>query len=214
MYKSNTYRDGDTLITVTLKTELAVVDYADILDATEVVYDEHHNETPWDSCDGYEHTVTPSRDMEHADADKMQGYCYHDRQRVVITLPKGEDYGVFDYWRERGASKQFAAEKSAEARRRTIEQLVKWYEDGWEWYGVKCEFKDEHESVWGIDDPDYADEYVRHDIAGQMAYALEKNVYTVVNKPTPEKRLSAFREYNRSMTAEQWRAEYKRNLTL
>jgi len=217
MYKSNTYRDGDTLITVTLETKSAVIDYADILDATEVVPDYDHGETPWDSCDGFKHEAVRVRDLDHADAKKMQGYCWHDgdREHVVITLPKGEDWGTFDYWRERGASKQFAAEKVAENRRQTIKTLREWYQYGWQWYGVKCEFEGEHESVWGIDDEDYAEKYVRDEIASQMAYELMKKGYTVVNLPVDtEKKLTAHREYSRSMTAEQWRAEFKRNVTL
>ena len=40
-------------------------------------------------------------------------------------------------------------------------QLVKWYEDGWQWYGVRCRYDalgDEFEaSLWGIDDAEYAE---------------------------------------------------------
>lgn len=216
MIKSNTYREGDRFITVTLETKSAVIDYTDILDATEVVHDDNY-ETPWDSCDGLEHTVTPALNLDYGNPEKMQGYCYHGGQRVVITLQKGEDWGTFDYWRAVGASKQFAAEKVAENRRNIIKQLVKWYEDGWGWYGVKCEFDDEHKAVWGIEDEEYADE-MRNEIADQMADTLRAKGYTVVNEPEPPRLLKTKSakpgQYALSGTVEVWKQRFKDNLSL
>jgi len=52
----STIRHGDTMIVV--ESHPAAVEYNDILDATEVMPDEHYQEAPWESCDGFEHEVT------------------------------------------------------------------------------------------------------------------------------------------------------------
>ena len=74
----------------------------------------------------------------------------------------------------------------AAERRRTLAQLVKWYGDGWEWFGVGCRFivlGDEYvDSLWGIDDPEYA-ETLKEEIALNVAAQLEEAGYTVTDKP-------------------------------
>jgi hypothetical protein len=113
----------------------------------------------------------------------------------------GEDYGVHlspvkkvpikvPLARGMGCSKQVAREIEAQERRRTLEQLKRWYSEGWTYYGVVCdhpvaERHNVNESVWGIDDEEYAEKEVRHEIAGQVAHALERRGYTVTNKPGP-----------------------------
>lgn len=47
-------RNGNTMTAT--KTASAEIDFNDIIDCAEVVYDDMC-EAPWDSCDGYEHTV-------------------------------------------------------------------------------------------------------------------------------------------------------------
>ena len=68
-----------------------------------------------------------------------------------------------------------AAETVAAERRRTLAQLVKWYEDGWQWYGVRCRFDtlgDEYEaSLWGIDDAEYAERDIKVEMALDVAAA-------------------------------------------
>jgi hypothetical protein len=206
----NKYRDGDRMITVTVDVEPAIVDYDDILAATEVVPDEIGHDAPWECCDGWEHTVERINryDIVPETLDEARGYCWHDGERVRIVLAS-DDGGVFDWHRGRGASRQVAAERVADQRRRQLDQLVKWYTDGWEWWGVTCEYADEGASVWGIDDADYADEYVRDEIASEVARQLEDKGYTVTGKPEDERRLTAG---GQSMTADAWRAHYKRNL--
>ena len=207
-----TFRDGNVMISV--ETAPAVIEFADILDATKVVSDEYETMTPWENCDGFEHEAIPSRCLpDEADARAMHGYIYWDRERHVLTLPKGEDYGIYQYMRAQGASRQVAAEAVAAKRRRTLDQLKGWYANGWQWHGVKCNFEvlgEEFEaSVWGIDDEDYAEREVKQEIALEVAAQLEAAGYTVIGRPEPEKRLGAKRQ---SMTPEAWRAEYARNL--
>src|SRR3990172_6450999 len=138
----NTFRQDDTMIAV--ESRPATIAFDDLLGTTEVVYDEYESMTPWEQCDGFEHTATPERRFrDEADACTMQGsvYCDGHRERLVIELPERVDYGVYQYMRERGASKQVAREVVAAERRRTLAQLVKWYDEGWEWFGVKCDFE-------------------------------------------------------------------------
>jgi hypothetical protein len=176
-------RVGDALVTVTVETEPAVVDYADILAATEVVPDEASTDAPWENCDGWGHHTIRARDCE-GDASNRQGYAVPDRGgAVVIVLDIPDDNLNNGY---PGASKQVRAEALAQSKRDALAQLVKWYSNGWEWWGVQCEFKGKEESLWGIDDYDYADDYVRHEIAGQVASALEEDGYEVVNRPPRE----------------------------
>jgi hypothetical protein len=224
-----TLRDGNTMIAV--ETASAVIDYADIVAATEVVEDRFENMTPWDHCDGFAHTRQDPRDLgDAADASAMQGYGRDsDGDRVVLQLTAGEDYGIYEHLRARGASKQVAREAVAAARRKTLELLVNWYENGWEWYGVQCEFsvldEDFGASVWGIDDPEYAERDVVDEIAGEVAYNLEQARYTVTGQPQEEKKLTAKQfgmavsidgiqqgHWGHSLTPDQWRAEYARNL--
>jgi hypothetical protein len=119
----------------------------------------------------------------------MQGYaCTWGRgERYVIQLPAGDTDGVYRYARERGASRQVAAEALAAARRQTIAQLVNWYEDGWQWYGVRCRYDtlgdDFEASLWGIDDAEYAEREIKVEMALDVAHQLEKAGYTVTGKP-------------------------------
>ena len=93
-----------------------------------------------------------------------------------------------------------AAETVAAERRRTSGQLVKWYEDGWQWYGVRCRFDtmgDEYEaSLWGIDDAEYAERDIKVEMALDVAAQLEKAGFTVTGKPEhgPGSRIEPYRE--------------------
>ena len=207
----NTFRHGDTMIAV--ESRPATIAFDDLLAATDVVYDEHESMTPWEHCDGFEHTATPERRFrDEANAREMQGnvYCDGHRERLVIELPK-EDYGIYQYARENGASRQVAAELVAAERRRTLAQLVKWYDQGWEWYGVRCRFEGLGEvyedSIWGIDDPDYA----AKEVALEVAARLEQAGYTVTGKPTADDRHGWTREakqadIRRRLAAQNWAA--------
>jgi len=142
--KTITERVGAVVVRVQVQTLESRVDFADILKAVKADTD-YGNPAPWEDCDGYEHTLTPAeRFIERSDyaakPHEMQGYCYTDRRRKVITLPEGEDYGVYDYHRARGASKQVARELSAQSRARTIAQLKRWYENGWHVWYVACDY--------------------------------------------------------------------------
>jgi len=182
----NTFRHGNTMIAV--ESQPATIAFADLLAATRVIDDTDNGEAPWENWDGWEHTAKPAHAFPDADVRAMQGYCCTSGrgERYVITLPAGDTDGVYKYARERGASRQVAAEALAAARRQTIRQLVEWYEDGWQWYGVRCRFTvlgNEYEaSLWGIDDADYA-ETLREEMALEVAGQLEAAGFTVTDKP-------------------------------
>jgi len=206
-------RHGDTMIAV--ESRPATIDFDDILDATRVVPDELESEAPWEHRDGYEHTATPERRYrDEADARAMQGnvYCDGHRERLLIELPKDEDYGTYQYMRERGASRQVAREAVASNRRRILARLVKWYGDGWEWYGVKCDFEvlgDEYSaSLWCIDDAEYA-ETLKEEIALEVVYQLEEAGYTVTGQPesdytTHRREVKQARLAARNMASQNW----------
>lgn len=180
-------RQNDTMIAV--ETASAVVDFADILEATKVVPDECSSDSPWENCDGFEHKVESARRCDQYNVAEMQGTCYCGgyRETIAITLPDDEDYGIYDWQRARGATRQVAREAVAAERRRTLAQLVEWYTKGWQWYGVQCDFsilgQDFDASVWGIDNDDYAEREIVGEIADEVANQLEKAGFTVTDRP-------------------------------
>ena len=171
-------RQGDTMVAV--ETVPAIINFNSILEATKVVADEF-GDNPWDNCDGLEHTThTVSGSADHR--RKMRGYL----PGMIIQLPDREDYGLYDWHRKQGASKQVAREKIAAERRRTLDQLVEWYTYGWEAWGVVCNFETLGEeftaSTWGFYDSESAEE-TRLEIAYEVADQLEKAGFTVTDQP-------------------------------
>jgi hypothetical protein len=166
------------MVCVTISTRPAVIDYAEIREAVTVEPDDCMSEAPWDNCDGYEHELRPINSPEEGDSEAS---FHHDGRRQIVVV--STDHGIYDYLRARGCSKQVAREAVASDRRRTIEQLQKWYRDGWEWWQVDCEFMGESDGVGGVDDFDYANGACADDIAENVAHALEEKGYTVTNRP-------------------------------
>jgi len=173
---------------IAVETASAIVDFADILEATKVIYDDQASEAPWNNCDGFEHEIKTT-DWGGFNRSEMQGHCYCGEPFgvIVIMLPDDGDYGIFDWQRSMGATRQVAREAVAADRRRTLAQLVEWYSNGWQWFGVKCDFnvlgQDFGASVWGIDDDDYARREIVSEIANEVADQLEKADFTVTNRP-------------------------------
>ena len=89
--------------------------------------------------------------------------------------------------------RQVAAETLARERRRAIAQLVEWYENGWQWYGVRCWLTilgvEYEASLWGIDDPEYAERDIKVEMAFDVAGQLEMAGFTVADKPEHAARL-------------------------
>jgi len=187
---TTTIRTGDVLVhtTVTTEVESAYVDFDDILWAVKVTPDESMSgEAPWECCDGFTHTVERlSRFDEGRDtADQRRGYCYSDshRERIIITAQWDAD--LYRWYRDNGASRQVAREMVALSLRKRLDQLVKWYTNGWEWWHCGGEHKGCSDGVGGIDDYRYAHDELRRECAENIAHQLEQAGYIVAGRPTP-----------------------------
>lgn len=215
--ETTTEQTDDAIVIVSRESRPKQIDFADILAACRIEDDDYHA-APWETCDGYEHEATPaSRIPDEADASSMQGYAYHDRCRWVITVDDADvkSWGNFDHYRKQGASRQVAAEMVAAVKAQTIAQLVKWYENGWNYYCVVCEFYDVFDSLGGIDDYDYAQNECREDVAMNVAHELEAAGHIVVNKPTRAVHrgytLEGFKEHlTRNLASQSWPLSYRR----
>ena len=111
------------------------------------------------------------------------------------------------WWRERGLSKQRAAEMAAEQNRRTAEQVARWRRDGWEVVTVSCSLYEYGDSVSGVYDPDSA--YLRElqeDMAREVAHQMVQDGYVIEGMP-PVADPAAQRLANQRET-------YRRNLWL
>lgn len=201
--------DDDVIVTTTTtEARPRVIDYADILDAAEIVPDEDMG-PPWENCDGFEHKARRSIGQGESQDYQRRGYCHDSDGRAVLIELTTDDSDDLEFYRERGASRQVAAELVAMDRRRRLDQLVKWYSHGWEWYGVTCEFYGRGDSIWGIDDYEYARTDVLPGIVAEVAGQLEEAGHVIINRPAPPRHLG-----RRMWTREQQRAMYRRNLNL
>jgi hypothetical protein len=212
--KSAKLRHGNTMVTVTTKADDAVVDYESILEAVQIDADDM-NDAPWQNCDGFEHEAIRGRQLEawkygDADVDAMRGHGHGDRDEFLIRVDPADvkKWGIYDYMRAKGASKQVARELEAVNLRRTIDQIVKWYSEGWSYYYVNAKFRGYTAGVGGVDDYDYADGEMRGEIADEIAHDMEKDGYTIENRPPEEKR------FKNGYTLAGWKDHLKRNVHL
>jgi hypothetical protein len=165
----------------------ACVDFRDILEATTFEEDDFCGE-PWANCDGYEHTsIEPDSLPVSQWGAATRGY-YRPRSynghSGLLVLDDTEQATSYEYYRSRGASKQVARECIAANIRHTLDQLVEWYADGWQWYGSKCEFEGYEDSLWGVSTLDDED-YTRNEVASQVASQMQSDGYTILNWSHP-----------------------------
>jgi hypothetical protein len=186
--ESDPVRVDSKRVVTTLEVYPAVVDFEDILALTTVEYDDD-TEAPWESCDGYEHEVVWRRQGDKPDDfwNRSAG-AFHNRSEsgVIIVTRETAIEWQGPYSKNSGMSRQVYEERIAECRRQGIKTLVEWYRDGWHAFGAVCEFLGENESVWGIYADDEDDEHVqemRVEIAEQVAHALKKKGFEIVNEP-------------------------------
>ena len=189
--RTKTILRPDSIIEITREVKPRRVKWSDVAGGVRWVSDDRC-ETPWEDCDGWEHSFQRVDYLPFDDQREAAGYvCRSSRQggSGLITLDDGGDgWGVFDYWRGRGAAKQVAAEMVAENRRSTLAQLVKWYENGWYYFGCVCEWGEYESSCWGFlsddgcTDSDYFREEERN-IVGEVVRQMEADGYIVTDKP-------------------------------
>jgi hypothetical protein len=214
------------------------IDYEDILKTVQAE-PEGEARTPWEDCDGWNHTILSrsckltwmrSREVsvqeadEHCKLEEMRGYCWSQSAEkyiaIIVTDDELRSWGNYDAYHAAGASKQVAREMAQNTRQDAIDQLVKWYSEGWSFWFVEGEFFDRCDSTGGVQDDDGEDgEYlqeVKAEIAGNIARQLEQQGHKIANRPDRGKRLSAkstqYASYTRQMTAETWREEWHRQI--
>ncbi len=179
-------RDDTIVTTVTTVTETdRIVDYDDILAAVSVEYDEWFHDAPWDNCDGFEHEYNTVGYYDHDGITDSRGCGWSDanRERFVITISDDQirEWGNYDYYRADGCSKQVARELVAQVKRNTLDQLVKWYSNGWEWYTVHGDYLGYQASVGGVDSYEYA-ETLRYEIADEIGDSMLEDDYVIHNR--------------------------------
>lgn len=173
---------------VTVRETDRIIQFEDILDAVTVEYDEWFRETPWDNCDGWEHDYERVGYSDHVGIRDSRGYGWSgaNRESFLITISDDqiEEWGNYDYYRARGCSKQVTAELVAQVKRDSLDQLVKWHSDGWNWYTTAGDYEGYVASYGGIDCPDHAEE-MRYEIAGEIAANMEVDGYIVEGEHNP-----------------------------
>lgn len=193
--------------------QCAVIEWRDLIDVhSEVVEDDTYMMEPWQSCDGWEHTF--HRDTtywpDHIDASQMRGFVrgtYHTNAGVVEVNPKQAMLPDWEYYHQRGASKQVARQMAAQSLAKCIDQLVAWYEDGWQWYGVICQCRGHEASIWGVDDRKYAEQEVIPQMANEVASQLEAEGWIITGRPIASKLKFGW-------SARHWRDQYRQNMNM
>ena len=179
--------DSSVVTIETIVTERSkFVDYADIRAAVTIEPDDWPD-APWESCDGWEHSADKFDDWSHEGLRDSVGYASRNWRdpSVVITLCDDLD-AEYQFYRLNGLSKQVSFERVAQIKRERIEQLVRWYSNGWEvWY--VCGEYEGYEGDGGLsgvydDDGDYVEECAR-DLADSIADEMEDDGYVVTDRP-------------------------------
>ncbi len=176
MTQTTHQRHGDTMAVVTVELRPAIIAWEGVLDAVHVDIDEHYHESPWDSCDGYDHRLINLHGLEK---DGFSAFIQNGRWMGVEIA---RDQNLYDWYRRRGASKGVADQLVRWSMRKRTEQIVEWYRDGWKWWQVTGELHGCYAAVGGVDDYDYAEE-CRSEIAHELACELEKLGYEVSGRP-------------------------------
>ncbi len=175
-----------------------IVSFTDLLNSVVWETDDWDYRSPWEDCDGLEHTLTPLEKVpwdEHNNSEvrdqiwQSDFAIYSERERVLIQTDRKHT----QWWGSAGtgASKQVKAEVIACEVRRTKLQLAKWYKDGWSYETVSVEFEiageEFSDSLGMILDPSESDriEYA-NEMAGNVAHSLKLMGFTITDWPNYE----------------------------
>jgi hypothetical protein len=171
------HRIGNEIAKVAITSHSAVIDWQEILDYIKIEPDDIH-ETPWDFCDGYNHCLLP------VDGPDEGSYKAFRRNGQWVAVEMDYDTDLYNWYRERGASKGVAYQLTQRSMRRRIKQIMDWHKNGWEWWVVSGKkYNCCCASVGGIDDYDYAETVHKIDIAHELADQLEELGYEIKDKP-------------------------------
>jgi hypothetical protein len=226
------WRDGDRLIIercvhrtisvrygtetrreISLVTIPLIVDFNDILEAVQVEIDDDWGTQPWDDCDGYEHVIADADEYQYAkDSSGTARGIYrmrnsHYQANGLLLLTDTAQEGLYRYHRLNGASKQVAREMVAVTCRQTLDLLVEWYSEGWQWYYVTCEFDGYEDNCSGFLNEEDAKEHGSNDCARNVAYLMGQAGHIIVNRPVAWYR-------TRDEIEKECRAGYQYNLNL
>src|SRR5690606_7588164 len=102
---------------------------------------------------------------------------------ALVTIDTETMVDVWGFTRRDGEAKQVYAERLAEVRRGAIRQLVEWHTNGAEWSGAVASWGEFRASVWGIDDPKYAQETAETEMRDEVADKIEAAGYIVTGRP-------------------------------
>lgn len=161
-------------------------------------------ECPWDSLDGYAHTlkdVTDTVGFEQNPTEANRKFWRNSRAwfqpRHFVGNRDHTSYGVFCqvdrntdlyHWlRASGASKQVTEELLVVDRHRTLRQLRSWYVEGYEPHGGKCKMELDgtsyEDSCWGFWTEEEAQEFIDTELLGMIAWQLQQAGYVVPDLP-------------------------------
>lgn len=159
------------IITVEINRRPRQHDFEDIIDAARVEAD-NYGDMPWENCCGYEHTTQDIRSC-HEGLRGSAGFV--SGEGLVIELSQ------IDYDEYPGASKQVKAELLAQCKRQILEQLVDWYSNGWQYWGVVIEYAGFYAACWGIDSDEMI-EYYKVELAGEIVHEMEAEGYQITGQ--------------------------------
>lgn len=176
-------RVGDSMVTINIKVEPAVVAFEDLVAAVAVTPD-GDAEPPWQDDDYLQHDLkTP---------DAVSGYSpdavvWPDGRRkhvIVVDRDRVRKLGLYD--RMDGESAQSAWERGERERRRIVAYVKSVYEDGvlpWTLTLKHGRVVETRYSVWDVDDGPWLRDEAR-ELAGEVARRLAARGYTVTGRPT------------------------------
>lgn len=215
-------RKGDKVVVTTVEqVELdAVVDFTDIVDAVKFDQDEGGFYPPWIEHDGWEHELVPtSEDYNAAEGYLPQGYyatvehkrgkSYHQPQMIKLQI----DFGAYEYAHKRGSSKQVAREHEAHVVREATQRLSDQHRNGHVWWEAHVNFQDYRASlgmIYGLENG--YDKHIARELADEVADDMEKDGFTIVNRPQPKLLTIKKGIHPYSRTKEQWKEAYHENL--
>jgi hypothetical protein len=193
------YRDGDSIVTITIERTSAIVEFKNILASVDIKPDEDYD--PLDG-DTYAHDLVAVPDYVSFNWRKAQAFVNTGVKWNRIVLKDDPlDPGSCG---APGMSKQVRYEFAARVKARLLEAIRLIYAGDFDAYGVVCDFRGFHASLWGIeDDWAYANTEVRQEIAEEVAHDMEKAGYTVTGYPPVQ---------TRAEKHEQLRAKIRRNM--
>jgi hypothetical protein len=157
---------------VDILSDARCVEFEELLEATEVVPDDHISPGDWrieDDC----HLVPDDN------ADK---YIIRRGRRYAVRPSAKRRREVYRLYRQQGASRGVAWQLADKQSRNVARDAIVRYNNPPQYCGVVCEYAGRHSSCWSYDCEKYAGD-CKAEIADEMAAQLVRDGWTVVNRP-------------------------------